>query len=66
MKRSSIVEHLINSFNCGKNYYKAKFRIIRKGTNLFDLIKLEVILIHLYTMKLNKHRVFDYTVSLFN
>ena len=66
MKKSSIAEHLINSPNYGKNYDKTKFRIAGKCINFSDLINLEATSIYLYKPNLNKHEVFDYTVSLFN
>ena len=59
MKRLFIAGRLINSPNYRKNYDKTKFKILRKCTNFFDLIKLEI-LIHLYKHKLNKHKVFDF------
>ena len=65
MKRLSIGKHLVNIPNCANNIDKTKFKILRKCTNFFDLIKLEI-LIHLYKHKLNKHKVFEYTISLFN
>ena len=40
IKRSSIAKNLIYSSNWGKNYDKTKFKMLRKCTNLFDLIKL--------------------------
>ena len=58
MKRSLIAEHLINSSNCGKNRDETRFKILRKCSNMFDLTKLEAILVHLYKSKLNKHNVF--------
>ena len=62
-KRNENIIHcktLINSPNCGNKYDKTKFRIPRKFTNLFDLIKLSAILIYIYKPKLNKQRFWLY------
>ena len=64
MKRSSIADKLVNSPNCGKNYDKTKFMILRKCADLLNSIRLKAILIHLYKPKLSKHN-FPYLINLF-
>ena len=66
MKRSSISEDLIKNPNCGKSYNVMKFRILRSCNNIYDLIKIEAIYIHLNELKLCKQKIFDYSLSLFS
>ena len=64
-KRSSISEHLVKNPKCGNNYSETKFKVLRSCTNIFDLIKIEAIYIHLDKPELCKQREFDYSLSLF-
>ena len=64
--RSSMSEHLIKNLICGKSYNEMKFRILRSYNNIYDLIKIEAIYIHLNKPKLCKQREFDYMLSLFS
>jgi len=66
MNRSSIAEHLIKSPICGKSFNGLRFKILRSSTNIFDLIKIEAIYIHINKPKLCKQKEFDYSVSLFS
>ena len=66
MNRSSIAEHLIKNPICGKSFNDLRFKILRSSTNIFDLIKIEAIYIHLNKPKLCKQKEFDYSVSLFS
>ena len=42
-KRSSIAEHLINNFNCAKNYDLSRFKVIYNCTNSIDVVRHEAI-----------------------
>ena len=66
MKKSSIAEHLVNNPSCGNNFEISNFSILRKCSNIIDLIKLEAILIHLVKPNLCKKKEFDYTIALFS
>ena len=66
LKISDITKHQISNPNYGKNYNEYWLSILIKCMNYFDFIKLEVILIKLYTHKLCKQKDFDYMVSLFS
>ena len=66
MNRSSIAEHLIKNPICEKSFNDLRFKILRSSTNMFDLIKIEAIYIHLNKPKLCKQKEFDYSVSLFS
>ena len=66
MNRSAIAEHLIKNPICGKSFNDLRFKILRSSTNIFDLIKIEAIYIHLNKPKLCKQKEFDYSVSLFS
>ena len=66
MNRSSIAEHLIKNPACGKSYNVFRLKILRSCRNIFDLIKIEAIYIHLNELKLCKQKAFDYSVSLFS
>ena len=59
-------ENLVNNPGCGNSYNEMKYKIFRSCTNNFDLIKIEVIYIHLDKPKLCKQKEFDYLLSLFS
>ena len=63
---SSISEYLIKNLICGKSYYETKFKLLRRCNNVFDIIKIEAIYIHLNKPKLCKQKNFDYSLSLFS
>ena len=65
-KGCAISEHLINNANYAEKYNTPMFSIIKQCANKFHLIKMEVILIHLYRPELCKQKEFDYNVALFN
>ena len=64
MNRSSISEHSIKNPICGKNYNKTNCKILTSCNNIFDLVKIEAIYIHLNKLKLCKQKDFDYSLSL--
>ena len=64
--RSSISEHLVNNSVYGNSYSEMRFKILRSCTNIFDLVKIEAIYIHLNKPKLRKQKEFDYSLSLFS
>ena len=66
IKRSSISEHLVKNPACGNSYSEMRFKILRSCTNIFDLVKIEAIYIHLHKPKLCKQKEFDYSLSLFS
>ena len=53
-RKSSIAEHLVNYPNCGKNYEDVRFKIVQQCSNVYDLLKLEAIFIHLNKPELCK------------
>ena len=66
IKRSSISDYLVKNPVCGSSYNEMRFKILRSCTNIFELIKIEAIYIHLNKPKLCKQKEFDYSLSLFS
>ena len=66
MKKSSLVEHLVNNPSCGSNFEVSNFSVMRQCSNILDLIRLDAILIRLNKPKLCKKKEFDYTIALFS
>ena len=65
-KRSSITELLVNNSTCANSYNINRFKIIKTCSNVFDLVKLEVICTFIMKPVLCKQKFFNYTVSLFS
>ena len=66
IKRLSISEHLVKNSVCGNSYSEMRFKVLRSCTNIFDLVTIKAIYIHLNKPKLCKQTKFDYSLSLFS
>ena len=62
----SISENLVKNIICGKNNNKIRFKMLRSCDNIFDLVKIEAIYLHLNKPNLCKQKDFGYSISLFN
>ena len=66
MNRSLISENLVKHPICGKTHNKMRFKILGSCNNIFNLVKIEAIYIHLNKLKLCEQKEFDYSLSLFS
>ena len=64
--RLSISEYFVKNPICGNSYSEMKFKILRSCTNIFDLVKIEAIYIHLNKPKSCKQKEYNESLSLFS
>ena len=56
IRRSAIAGHLIKNLNCAELYEEYRFKVLRQCSKFSELIKFEVILIHLNKSKICKNK----------
>ena len=66
IKRLPILEHLVKNPVCGNSCSEMRLKLLRSCTNIFDLVKIEAIYIHLNKPKLCKQKELDYLLTLFS
>ena len=65
MNRSS-VEHLVQNLVCGRSYNETKCKILRTYNNIFNLVKIEAIFIHLNESYVSKKNLIIHYPCLVN